>query len=308
MSRVNSILSWYAENDKNDPNIYELIEVLSEYSRNADCSAKDVEELVKLEVERLFANGIIKVENDPLVKMVMEFKEKALKGEAVPLELEDYSKKVAGVSYWLKTEHSRRGDTFEYFNISEYRQMLSLEDRVREQGIAVGDNTRILMDYITVHGNDIIKKMRYSHINEVASKSPNHSEATNNKIASLVMISEPYVYPEKMEKMEEDVRDNWMLPIDIAMNAIVELGQGLDFDSVRKRLYDANLSSFYESALLSHIAEYAKRGPEFFMFMRDKDGIKISEDTMAHLQRIIEENKTLAAKHGENTDSVNYSM
>ncbi|MBQ6405130.1 MAG: hypothetical protein IJJ63_03635 [Bacilli bacterium] len=60
MSRVGDVFNWYTEHDKNDPNMYELIEVLSQYSRNADESKEKVEDLVELEVERLITNGIIK--------------------------------------------------------------------------------------------------------------------------------------------------------------------------------------------------------------------------------------------------------
>ena len=306
MSRVEGVFNWYTEHDKNDPNMYELIEVLSQYSRDADENKEKVKDLVELEVERLITNGIIKDQNDLLVKMVMEFADKALKGEAVPQELEDYAKKVAGVSFCLKQEYSRRGETFAYDNVNEYRDMLKLEDHVKQQGIKISDNIRVLMDYIVFHGNDSIISVRNNHINEVAINNSEFGDSSS-KFDAMVMLAEPYVYPEKMEEMIQAAKENYFLPLDVFVATTIELGQGMDFALIRDRLREKNLSGIGESAVLNHTVYFAKKGPEFYMFMKEKDGQRISAEVMDILKGIIEENKKLEEQSVVITDSDSYS-
>lgn len=306
MSRVEGVFNWYTEHDKNDPNMCELIEVLSQYSRDADDSKEKVEDLVKLEVERLITNGIIKDQNDLLVKMVMEFADKALKGDAVPQELEDYAKKVASVSFRLKQEYSRSGETFDYDNVYEYRDMLKLEDLVKQHGIKISDNIRVLMDYIVVHGNDFIIRERNNHINDVAINNSKFGDSSS-KFDAMVMLAEPYVYPEKMKEMIQAAKENYFLPLDVFVDTTIELGQGMDFALIRDRLRNANLSGIGESAVLNHTIYFAKKGPEFYMFMKEKDGERISDAVMDILEGIIEENKKLEEQSVAITDSDNYS-
>ena len=297
MSRVEEVLNWYTENDKNDPNMYELIEVLSEYSRNADESKEKVENLVKLELTRLFANRIIRDTNDSLVKMVMEFMEKAVKGEAVPEELENYAKKVAGVSFWLKTEYSR-GATFEYDNNDEYREMQKLESDVRNAGIDISVCIHSTKSFIEEHCSRTLKETKeppyvYWNIQKEISKN------ANSRMRALIMTAEPYVYPEKLNQMLE----NKSL-LEATIPTVIDLGQGLDFDTVRNRLSDRGLSEAFRRFVLAQTVLYAKQGPEFYKFSADKDGFTFDS---AWLEELKEENKKLAEKYGEKVDSDNYS-
>ena len=297
MSRVEEVLNWYTENDKNDPNMYELIEVLSEYSRNADTSKEKVEDLVKLELSRLINNGIVKDTNDSLISMVMEFAEKALKGEAVPEELENYAKKVAGVSFWLKTEYSR-GAAFEYDNNNEYRKMLELESAAKNAGIEISTSVHSTMDFIKGHCSRALNEPKeppyvyWDMQKEI-------SEKANSRMRALIMTAEPYVYPEKLNQMLENKN-----LLEATIPTVIDLGQGLDFDTVRNRLIERGLSEAFQRFVIAQTVLYAKQGPEFYEFSSKKYGFEIDS---TWLEKLKDENKKLAEKYGEKVDSDNYS-
>ena len=81
----------------------------------------------------------------------------------------------------------------------------------------------------------------------------------------------------------------------------------MDFALIRNRLKDKNLSGIGESAVLNHTVYFAKKGPEFYMFMKEQDGERISDQVMDILKGIIEENKKLEEQSVVITDSDNYS-
>ena len=291
MSRVEGVLNWYTENDKNDPNMYELVEVLSEYSRGADDSKERVESLVELEVKRLFTNRIIKDQNDSLVKMIQEFKEKALNGEAIPQVLENYAKKIAGVSFWIKQEE-RNGNNIVYNNIAEYKNMLQMENDAIMAGSSISGSIKELRDYIDVHCDDNLNELRNSYFDYKKS-----TEKKYNRMELLVMQTEPYVYPEKYEKMLKYANSL----LDASIETIVALGKGNDFDNVYNMLKGKDLSGAGLGFVVSQAALYAKNGPEFFMFMCDKDGTKLDEGTSTWIEDLKKENQELAEAVGEDT-------
>ena len=291
MSRVEGVLNWYTENDKNDPNMYELVEVLSEYSRGADDSKERVECLVELEVKRLFTNRIIKDQNDSLVKMIQEFKEKAINGEAIPQVLENYAKKIAGVSFWIKQEE-RNGNNIVYNNIAEYKNMLQMETDAIMAGSSISGSIKELRDYIDVHCDDNLNELRNSHFDYKKS-----TEKKYNRMELLVMQVEPYVYPEKYEKMLKYA--NGLL--DASIETIVALGKGNDFDTVYNMFEGKDLSGAGLIFALSQAAEYAKNGPEFFEFICNKYGKKLDEETSTWIEDLKKENQELAEAVGEDT-------
>ena len=117
----------------------------------------------------------------------------------------------------------------------------------------------------------------------------------NSRFESLVMQAEPYVYPEKYEQMVKYANNL----LDVSLDAIIALGKGNDFDTVNNMLKEKNISGAGLSFAVSQAALYAKNGPEFFMFMCDKDGSKIDEKTSAWLEELKKENQELAKKAGE---------
>lgn len=295
MSRINGVLNWYRENGQNDPNMYELIEVLCQNSIYKDTDDESIKELVELEVSRLLTNGIVKDENDSLVKMVKEFEKKAINGEAVDYELEDYAKKVAGVAFWIKQEE-RNGKTISYDNFNEYKEMLRYEDAVIDKKINISDSVKITMDFIGVHCNEALNRLKEHHINSRCAKEVVPRQ-NYSRMASLVMMAEPYVYPEKFDVMVKNANDL----LDTTIDTIIDLGQGLDFDTVINRLDEKNLSGAGHGFVIGQVALYAKQGPEFYIYSCEKDGYKIDEETLAWLEELKEENRKLAEKAGEDS-------
>ena len=133
-------------------------------------------------------------------------------------------------------------------------------------------------------------------------------EANDAKLTQILMMVEPYVYPERMEEMATSVKETKFLSLDAAVDTIIDLGQGLDFDIVSSKLREKNLSGIGEIVVLNFVAIYAKNGPEFFISVCEKGGFEISDENMRILKQLMEENKRFAEQHGEKTDSGNYTI
>ena len=150
MSRIKDIYDWHSQNAEADPNMFELIEVLSVASVLPKVDKEEINQLVNLEITKLFNNGIIDNENDPLVRLVVEFQQKALYKEEVSEPLAEYAKMVAGISFWIKTQLARteNKEAFKYDNFHEYADLLKKERALLQSGEKLGLNLKQLAEFI----------------------------------------------------------------------------------------------------------------------------------------------------------------
>lgn len=150
MSRIENIYNWYSENIEADPNMFELIDALAEVSNLPGDDKENINQLVNIEITRLYEKGIVENEYDPLVRLVVEFQQKALTKEEVSPSLAEYARMVAGISFWIKTQLSRKEnkEDFQYDNFHEYADLLKKERALRQSGEELGLNLKQLAEFI----------------------------------------------------------------------------------------------------------------------------------------------------------------
>ena len=292
MSRLNDIYKWYTENNTSDPNMFELIEVLSQHSRMPGDYTDEINQLVELETKRLFENGIITDEADPLVMLITEFQQKALLQEAVSKELEEYAKMVAGISFWIKTQLSRseNKEDFRYENNYEYERLLENEVALDNSGELRSKPLRELAEFIAKNNKDVKvpRKQESYHFAE---------KATNDREKTMIIANDviPYIYPEKFDSFIEIWKTGG--PMIEAVNAIIDLEIGVDYDLIQKRIEnscDGSGISFANGAVL----EYAKHGPDYFMHISKGFHRQLTEEELAHIEEIRKQNEEYAKNEG----------
>ena len=278
MSRVENVYNYYKSNSENDPNIYELIEVLCDSSHNEDGKASLVD-LVKLEVDRLFKNGIVTDEKDPLVQLVQEVQSQVLSGAEISDEFADYAKKVAGISFYIKQQ--QRGmenpDDFTYDNVGEKKS----------------DSLRKLSDLIAKSFKAIKTPIKYRLSN--FAKGVQGFEARRDLVIQDVL---PYIYPQESQDFAKSVSSPFGPGVDLIVRSIIDLDIGVDFDIVKKRLEEDTDGSGLGFAK-SVIVLYSKVGPDF----AESLGGKMDDDKINYLNALRQKNKKYANELASKTSN-----
>ena len=294
--RLQGVLNWFKENPNSNPNMYELVEVLSQASRDEEKNEALIKELTKLEVERLINNGIVTSEDDCLVQMVLEVYEQVLGGQQISEEKENYLKMVAGVSFYLKTLEAN-GQEVTYNNTYEYSTLMDHKYELMERGEEISDTVLKNEDLITLRYKNNIESYSYERDKSAIQISP--FLPIDEKIDNALELIKPYVYPERLQILSEICHKNKTLPTDMTLTVIRDLGIGVNFDTAEKELDDANLSGLGWSIEMGTIANTAKNGPEFYIHTMEKNGFKITPENMEYLNKLKEENLELEKKNTE---------
>lgn len=304
--RMQNVFNWYNENKESDPNMFELVEVLSQVSRSETKNFDLVSALTGLEIGRLFSNGIVLSEEDSLVQLIQEIRQKVLEGKVISQETEDFTKSLAGVTFYIKTQESRQteGNHFVYDNTDEYIRLLDMKDKVVDSGEDYTETMRNNIDYIAVHYKNNQRTMPTRHTME--GRANDRSDSSEAKVLYMISEVEPYVYPERVPELIEYCQTNYLLPIDTALEIIRELAINPDFDAVMENLDNRNLSSLGWRNVLGAALMFAKNGPDFFLYAMDKKGISVLKENEEYASRRKEEN--LKLEENNHSDSKNHMM
>lgn len=254
MSRVKNVYDWYSNNKENDPNLYELVEVLCDASKDGTDN-NQIEALVKLEVDRMISNGIVSDENDCLVRMIKEVMNFVLEKHDVSDEFADYVKKVVGVAFWLKQENRGKEKPTLYNNYDEYRMLLKLENDFDNAGEKKSPTLKELSDFIAGSYQEI----RVPRKQEL----PNYRESlSSNRDKYYAMINDvlPYIYPQEAEGFARHWKNGG--PLAATVNGIIDFEVGIDPKIVLKRL-EREVDGFGYGFAKSLIIMYSKNGPDF---------------------------------------------
>ena len=262
---MQGIYDFYNNNPQNDPNMRELVEVLSQVSRNDEKDKELIEQLTDLELKRLFQNKIITNEEDSLVQFIKEVRDAVLSGRKISEKTESFIKSLAGVTFYIKQTKSREPN-YLYDNEKEYLELLKMRDEVKASG-EYTDTMKRNLDYIRANLN-------------------------KEKLADMISEIIPYIYPERMDNLVTYCQNNF-LPLDIAIKTIKLLGMGTDFDMVLDQIDNANLSWIDVNSVLNFAANFGKNGPEFWLYTMKKINTQVSEDDLAYIEQIIAENESL---------------
>ena len=305
MERMNGVLNWYKEHPDVNPNIYELMEVMGEAARFEEVEPEVVTELVDLEIKRLYDNGIVTDENDQLVALINEFKEKVLSGEFVSKNEEILHKMVGGVVFFIKTKEQETGQEFPYTTTDEYYKILSAAQLVPQFDGPLSDTMKNNLDFIESHYKGYRRESGLESENkrireeQIKAKIAAEAEANAKKIAEQV---DGFIYPEKLPELLEYYKQNSVLmPVDILVKTIVSLGMDEDFDKVLNNIGEANLAGTSGYFVVSAAARFAKNGPDFWLHERKSRGLEIDADDLEFAEELRQENAKLEAKQNQQT-------
>lgn len=293
--RLENVFKWYGENKESDPNMFELVEVLSQVSRSDDKNLELAAALTDLEIDRLFNNGIVNSEDDPLIKMVREIKDKVVSGEEIPYETEGFVKSLAGVTFYLKTKEAREGNKRTvYDNIDEYVNLFDMREDMINNGGEYTDNMRANFDFITVRFDT--ERTLPSRLS-LASRANERAAVTgNDKIMEMVEEVKPYIYPEREQELIDYLKNNTMMPMSLALESIINLAIGMDFDKVVKKIEEADISGWGISTVMNTLLLFAKNGPEFWMYVVSNSGQEVSDENLDFVKNKQVENIELEEK------------
>ena len=303
--RMRNVLKWYVDNKEADPNIFELVEVLSQVSRSDNINLEMASVLADLEIDRLFKNKIIFDEKDNLIQMIREIKDKVISGEEISYEEEDFVKSLSGISFYLKTNEARNnGEKTVYDNRDEFVTLFDLREKMLDNGLKYSDNMRSNYDFIYAHyKNDLVALPGRFSISAIANKRALNS---GNKFMEMLEQVKPYVYPERIQELIDYCEKDDMLPTGIAFQTIIDLGVGIDFDTVLNKIEQAELSEWGLSDTCNVALMFAKNGPDFWQYVSEKNNYTISQENLDYLNNRKEENLKLESMH--NSDFIEHTF
>ena len=291
MSRVQNVYDWYNMNQSNDPNLYELVEVLCEASQD-DVDSAQIEALVNLEIERMISNGIVADEKDCLVRFVKEVEHRVLQKQPISDEFADYAKKISGVAFWLKQDSRGKEQPTSYSNYDEYRMLLGLENDFENVGEKKSSALKELSDFIA----GSYQEVRVPRKQELPNYRANLS-SQNDRYLAMINDVLPYIYPQEAQ----DFASHWETggPLAESVNAIIDLEVGVDPKVVLKRL-EEKTDGFGLGFAKSIVTRYSKVGPDF----AESLGEKMDEKMINYINdlRVQKEKyrKELEANHSSN--------
>lgn len=261
MSRVEQVYDWYNKNQSNDPNLFELVEVLCESSQD-DIDSSRIEALVNMEVARMRSNGIVTDEEDSLVRFVREVEARVLQKQPISAEYANYAKKVAGVAFWLKQDSRGKEQPTSYSNYDEYRMLLRLENDFENVGEMKSSALRELSDFIAGSYQEVNVPRKQSLPNYRVNLSS--LRARQNAMIEDVL---PYIYPQEAR----DFANHWETggPLVESVNAIIDLEVGVDPKVVLERL-EESVDAFGLGFAKSIVIRYSKVGPDFAESLGEK--------------------------------------
>lgn len=245
---------YYKEHPTNDPNMFELVDLLCNAPNSKEGKLK-LAELVDLEISRLFENKIVTSENDPLCKFIRELEEQVFRGKKILGEFEDYAKRVAGISFYIKQKQRdmEKPDDFTYSNPDEYRCLMYSENDFDNAGEKKFDSLRELSDFIAGSYKSVEAPVKYElH----TFRNLNDKE----KERRIIQDVSPYIYPQEVENFAGLIRRYHGL--DFVASAIRELEIGIPFDIVQERL-EKRAEGRSPSFLDSLIIRFSKKGLDF---------------------------------------------
>ena len=303
MERTNDVLRWYKANPNSNPNIFELMEVMGEDARFEDVEPEVINELVDLEIKRLFEKGIITDENDQLIALINEFRAKVLSGEMVSKNEETLNKMVGGVVFFIKTKEKETGQEYAYTNSDEYHKILSASQLVSQFDGPLSDVMQSNLEFIESRykgyrrESGIAQEQRRIREEEIKAKIALEAEETAKKIKEQV---DNFVYPERIpELMEYYKKNSVLIPADVLVKTLVGLGTDENFETVLGRITEANLADTARYFVVSAAARFAKNGPDFWLYERKSRGMEIDADDLAYAEEIRQENAKFEAKYNQ---------
>ena len=298
--RMKNILNWYVDHTEANPNMYELVEVLSEASREENKNDELISILSNLELSRLLRTGIAKDQNDSLIQMVLELKNQIDGGQEVSYEKEDFLKKLAGVSFYLKTEEMEKGVRPVYANAEEYIKLLDFKDAFIDSGETVTDAIRGTMDFVASYykNDDYRLPDRHTSISLWANKRTHGGET---KIMAMVSLIEPYIYPPNAQKLVDYIMKDHYLPADLALESIRDVSMGKDFGEIYQRIMKENVNGTQLLDIINVIVLYAKNGIDFYHFAANQVGYKPTPEDLAYLDMRKRVNEELEKQYPSDT-------
>ena len=293
--RMKMVLEWYLDHKDSDSNMYELVEVMCQASREEELNRDALNMLSGVEVERLFSRGIVKTEDDPLVQMVMEIRAKILKGEKLSEAMEDFAKMLVGITFYLRTVEARTGQKAEYANRDEYVRLLDSRDAVLDAGEKLTPVMQRNLDFVSVHYKNDHYRLpdRHASVNAWANERSNNTQA---KLLAMISAVEPYMYPPKVQDMMSMIDGDSSLS-GVDFDLIRDLGMGKDFNEIYQKLESSNMSGLGLGLALNNAAMYAKRGPEFWLFAAERIPYTPTVEDLQYIEQLKQENMELEKQY-----------
>ncbi len=297
MGRMYGVLNWYKENPSNNPNIYELMEVMCEAARNDELDPETLKELTELEIKRLIDNGIVKSEEDKLVALIREVEERVLGGEVLSDDEELLTKMTAGVAFHIKRSEAETGKTYTYDNSDEYYRILNARKKVIEEKGILSEAMQNNLSFI-----DSRYALFRKHLPEgFGMQDERRAKMEAEKDVTIKMMEaqlKPFVYPERLQELLKYYKQNSVLmPAELIIMTIIDLSLGEKFDSVLEKIDSQKLADTSRFYVLNCIMRYAKNGPDFWLFEKRKSGQKIDSSDLATVALMNDSNARLDEKY-----------
>ena len=185
---INKIRALIGNHNKKYPSVAETIHLFGEYSRNNDAELRTklnrkIELVNKVDQTLLKEEGIIKDTNDPLCILLNDYALLAKAGHAISKEEENYSKKVASIYSFIKSQEKINPNYVydyddQFVKLSEERRKL-----LKENG-SLASNLEAMFSYIVTK---TAKTKSYGMLSEIARKSA-EGKVIEPKIAEYVGI------------------------------------------------------------------------------------------------------------------------